>query len=339
MYWNLKTDRRRDGFTLVELLVVIAIIGILVALLLPAVNSAREAARRIQCVNNLKQLGLAILNYESANKALPAGGWVENKLILNSGAAGTIAANGSYDPESGKQFSWMITILPFVEENALFDRFDLTYDEQRPRDHDIFKQTGPNGDFLTAPMAQSVKAFVCPSDQAEGLQYIHQQTGAIFAKGNYAAYTSPVHTEHEFEFPGGLGGFKTGKAKGQSMRKVKDGNSKTLAIAEVRARANDADPRGVWSLPRAGSSLLSLDLHSAAQLGRSLWVYGSLRPRSQPVTARRANAQQADRDSGPGPTVSSACAGPVGWYALLTLYRVGSRICLRLAPQPSYWWR
>ncbi len=99
----------RRGFTLVELLVVIAIIGILIALLLPAVQAAREAARRSNCVNNLKQIGLAVNNYELVNKSLPPGG------VL--------------DVSSGVEFfgtNWAIAILPYVEQQALYDQYDLT---------------------------------------------------------------------------------------------------------------------------------------------------------------------------------------------------------------------
>ncbi|HUP80256.1 MAG TPA: DUF1559 domain-containing protein, partial [Pirellula sp.] len=93
--------RRKSGFTLVELLVVIAIIGILVGLLLPAVQAAREAARRMQCTNQLKQFGLALHNYADVYKKFPAG-----------------SAGPSY---SGNRLNAMVGLLPFVEESALYN--------------------------------------------------------------------------------------------------------------------------------------------------------------------------------------------------------------------------
>lgn len=98
------TIQHPRAFTLVELLVVIAIIGILIALLLPAVQSAREAARRSQCTNNLKQIGLALHNYESAQKTFPPGG-----LTTITGGYG---------------HSWWVRILPYIEQTAVYQRFD-----------------------------------------------------------------------------------------------------------------------------------------------------------------------------------------------------------------------
>jgi prepilin-type N-terminal cleavage/methylation domain-containing protein/prepilin-type processing-associated H-X9-DG protein len=104
----------RSGFTLVELLVAIAVIGILIALLLPAIQSAREAARRTQCVNNLKQISLAMLNYHEANNAFPPGKWGwRNESRCRHGCL---------------EFSPLMRALPYVELGALLDKIDLSID-------------------------------------------------------------------------------------------------------------------------------------------------------------------------------------------------------------------
>ena len=108
-----RRDRARLGFTLVELLVVIAIIGILVALLLPAVNSAREAARRTQCMNQVRQIGLAMINLENAQKTFPSGG-IHPWPILEWYAQG----NQPFGPKR-QGLSWAFQILPYLEENAI----------------------------------------------------------------------------------------------------------------------------------------------------------------------------------------------------------------------------
>ena len=114
---------RRVAFTLVELLVVIAIIGILVALLLPAVQSAREAARRIQCANNLRQLGIALHTHHSAHGAFPTGAQIPD-----------INQPQDAPANHGAMLSWHARILPQLEEQALYDQIDWEagYDENKP---------------------------------------------------------------------------------------------------------------------------------------------------------------------------------------------------------------
>src|SRR5947209_803859 len=104
-----RKDYSRPGFTLIELLVVIAIIGVLVGLLLPAVQQVREAASRMSCQNNLKQIGLALHNYESSNRRFPAG------YLSTPGVASRDAQTGDWGPG----WSWLAILLPYVEQAPL----------------------------------------------------------------------------------------------------------------------------------------------------------------------------------------------------------------------------
>jgi prepilin-type N-terminal cleavage/methylation domain-containing protein/prepilin-type processing-associated H-X9-DG protein len=125
----------RRGFTLIELLVVIAIIAVLIGLLLPAVQAAREAARRIQCVNNLKQLGLAIQNYHDANNAIPPDS-------MNSAPAGVGPSNN---------FSMKTRLLPYLEQAAMFNALNMSFQAT----------DAPNA---TIHNNANVASFLCPSD-------------------------------------------------------------------------------------------------------------------------------------------------------------------------------
>ncbi len=154
----MKLRSKRWAFTLVELLVVIAIIGILVGLLLPAVQAAREAARRMQCTNNLKQIGLAVLNYESAYQRLP------NK------SGGTASLVGSPERLNGNynRLSPFVPLLPFVEQTALYNRIQAGNEATALG---VVAPGGPSGWFPridgTAsyfPWAQSIPGYQCPSD-------------------------------------------------------------------------------------------------------------------------------------------------------------------------------
>ncbi len=143
-------SRTRSAFTLVELLVVIAIIGILVGLLLPAVQAAREAARRIQCSNNMKQLGLAGLNHESTFKTIPASLIVE--LGLPPGTTGQPGA-----PYPGIVHSWAPALLPYIEQTQLYNNYNMKFPWFSS------PQVVPGTPDNLAVMQTPVSAFLCPS--------------------------------------------------------------------------------------------------------------------------------------------------------------------------------
>ena len=148
-------SRSKAGFTLVELLVVIAIIGILVALLLPAIQAAREAARRSQCTNNLKQASLAMHNYHDTHNTLPFGSWEWRR-------------------------TWQVLILPFVEQGVLYELYDMNRPCNRPNYAGTY--------FSVENMAvtsQRLPTFTCPSD----LEQTHVNTTLFqgtMTKHNYA---------------------------------------------------------------------------------------------------------------------------------------------------------
>lgn len=159
--------RGRSGFTLVELLVVIAIIGILIGMLLPAVQQVREAARRIQCGNQLRQLALACHNFESANGHFPSGLHVPIDNNLSGGITESQSAEWGVPPgPAGDQFgSWMVWIFPFMEQNNLFDRIDTSVRETGGTNPEVSNEIVPN--------------LLCPSDiEAETAEFGGQVFGA-----------------------------------------------------------------------------------------------------------------------------------------------------------------
>lgn len=157
--------RTRHGFTLVELLVVIAIIGILVALLLPAVQAAREAARRMQCSNNLKQLALAAHNYADTNRSFPSG-WIY------SGAA------------NSEVWGWSALMLPYMEQNTLYDQLGVSSGNLAAN------LLGANWQPVVAGLETRIPGFMCPSDSGyQGRGQVHNDRrytgGAGFTAHNY----------------------------------------------------------------------------------------------------------------------------------------------------------
>jgi len=189
------TRRRKLAFTLIEMLVVITIIAILVALLLPAIQQVREAARRTQCINNLAQLSIALHNYQSSFNCLPPG------VVNESGPIQNI--------EEGYHMSWIVQSLPMMDQRTLFQRIDF--------DQGAYGTT--NTMFRSTPMS----ALICPSDPGRSA------TGTVFTS-SYAGVTGgedvPVDTKNN-----GLFFLNSSIA----YRQIRDGTSNTFMFGERRA--------------------------------------------------------------------------------------------------------
>lgn len=251
--------RRIRGFTLVELLVVIAIIGILVALLLPAIQAAREAARRSQCTNNLKNLGLGVHAFHDSKKRFPA---------AVSFPKASPAKNYDIIGDTKLFANWAIDILPYIEEKALHDQFVLKVDP------DITLRHAEN----YVPRGTEVAVMLCPSDGGRGNLFQGSASSAGGADGNWArgnygynaiqfwpddgVWTS-FHVGATAATRGpllpynlGMGGFDNSQIRQLvSMAKVTDGSSKTIMLAEMRVGLSPRDRRGVWAMGMCGSNM------------------------------------------------------------------------------------
>ncbi len=200
----------RGGFTLIELLVVIAIIGVLIALLLPAVQQAREAARRSQCINNLKQIGLAIHGYHDLHNAFPSG--YSSEWKRDGGDEGTA------EDDLGHGWAWASLILPQMEQPALYAsiNFGLT-------------MTFPDND--TAQLTR-MASYLCPSDNPKQLIPVRNEdnTETIYTVAS-ANYVGMFGTGEVGEEPGaGNGCFFRNSRVG--FRDIRDGSSQTIAVGE-----------------------------------------------------------------------------------------------------------
>jgi prepilin-type N-terminal cleavage/methylation domain-containing protein len=239
-------NSRQRAFTLVELLVVIAIIGILVALLLPAIQAAREAARRTQCQNTLHNLAIAVLNYENQQKAMPQA-LDAPSLNGKSVSLGGIENGGTIGGVMVTRLSWIVRILPFIEQAQLFDQFDMKKDLK-----DQFNQETAS-DPTRGPQSAQIDFLMCPSDQARGRFFSNSSPFGggnvgqrMLGKGNYAAYVAPEHIECVPLARGAM------IHEPQPLARIEDGTSKSLMLGELRTRDDDKDPRGAWAVAWPG---------------------------------------------------------------------------------------
>ncbi|EAQ78476.1 DUF1559 domain-containing protein [Blastopirellula marina] len=204
---------KKRGFTLVELLVVIAIIGVLIALLLPAVQQARESARRLQCTNNMKQLGIAMHNYHDVALALPIG-------VMRTPGLNVTVSNST----------WFRRILPYIEQGAMFDAYE---------EKSNFYSAAPN-----RALSQTVIPMMrCPSDiEADYFNSVVQYNyAANLGNGNLdkSDANGAPFSPGPFDFSITYDGYAT------KFARITDGLSNTMMMGEIRVGAKEGDYRGL----------------------------------------------------------------------------------------------
>jgi len=270
---------KRVGFTLVELLVVIAIIGVLVGLLLPAVQAAREAARRMQCQNNMKQFGLAMHNHMSAFGAFPPGS-------VNYDEAGNRFKTGGWQHGQNEMgWHWLAMLFPYIEQPAMWELVQRCEDESanshtsNPCDHcEWSAASGHLGreqlpSFDQCPSAPLVTGQF--SDGSYGLEALAKGNNyaACWGSGDMLSWESDV-TRGAFgtyyvdqtkiiTYAGGVvsAGDRFQNRNGMKSRDFLDGLSNTMCMSEIINANSTTDIRGVWMSPAMGATIFSAFLN------------------------------------------------------------------------------
>lgn len=265
---------RRCGFTLVELLVVIAIIGIIIGLLIPAVQAARESARRMSCGNNLKQIGLGIHNYHTAFDQLPMHGTgPTNERYNDADAAG--ARNGT--GFTRHELSFLVGLLPFVEQQALWDQISRPLVMSNGDRYPAFGPRATQGNY--PPWATETPTFRCPSDPGWGVPALGRtnyaactgdglyngEHGVSIFIGNRWYYQSDPDTVARARC--GMRGVFVPRAS-MKFRDVRDGLSTTIMVGEIITGLGDRDVRSAPSINNGGSIQLANNPKRCVDLGQ-----------------------------------------------------------------------
>jgi len=248
--------RRFRGFTLVELLVVIAIIGLLVGMLLPAVQAARESARRAQCTNNLKQFGLAFHNYHDTHNTFPP------SYVITPGGGGLGGPPDAQTGDAGPGWAWGTLLLPYMEQGPLFESFDISH----PCWHTCNAQ----------PARTTLSLFLCPSASGKGGRTdepfnVISESGRVLATFARSCYVANAGQEEPWgaDVYGPLDSWE-GIADGPLYRNsrtrasdVTDGLSNTVFVGEHHPVTSDKTWVGVvpgaWVCPKPGFALGECD--------------------------------------------------------------------------------
>lgn len=295
---------RRTAFTLVELLVVIAIIGILIGMLLPAVQQVREAARRVSCMNNVRQTTLACLNYESAFQKFPPGMNFNGPHSLSRTDKPIVPR--SANTATARHFAWGIFILPFMEQNNLDAAFKTATNNWNL---DWKQKVDANGKLL---ISNVIPAFICPSDAAPDGNFtkywthpnsvdsgvgLHSKSNYVACMGACTGQYSPsaivsLNQQGSFHNEWGIFGFNSKTSFG----KISDGSSNVIAFGERSSRneieagstsSNPSPQYGAnWSGRFAGGSSWGQSNRPYGPNRNAFWAFFGSIPRTTPNFAR-----------------------------------------------------